>query len=173
MKQLITFLSLLIFAISCNSAPDKALIETLASIDKFSESVSRHESSYLSYPRWKAHIFEDFSNAKEIVSKEPINRYSVKNFRAIDGQCFPHNYYIYIGKDTAVDIAKLAGYHSALLEYMNQLNKKLSVKEEFEENRALFKSEKKYNASIALIDESIKESIRKVLFACNKLDEFK
>lgn len=173
MKRLITILSILILAVSCNSsAPDKALVETLSSIDESGDSGSRFESGYLSYPKWKTHIFKDFDKAKEIVSEEPLNKYSVANFSAIDGQCYPHNY-IFLGKDTAVGIAKLAGLHNVLLKYMDQLNEKVSVKEGLEENRALFKSQKKYDASIALVDKSIKESIERVLFACEQLNEFK
>jgi|GEM_PF-4227834 hypothetical protein len=173
MKKILIIFSLALLAISCNSStPDKALVETLASIDESGESGSRFESGYLSYAKWKNHIFEDFGKAKAIVSEEPINKYSVGNFSAIDGQCYPHNY-IFLGKDTAVGVAKLAGLHSVLLKYMDQLNEKLLVKEGLEENRELFKSEKKYDASIALVDKSIKESIDRVLFACDKLNEFK
>jgi len=173
MKKILIIFSLALLAISCNSStPDKALVETLASIDESGESGSRFESGYLSYAKWKNHIFEDFGKAKAIVSEEPINKYSIGNFSAIDGQCYPHNY-IFLGKDTAVGVAKLAGLHSVLLKYMDQLNEKLLVKEGLEENRELFKSEKKYDASIALVDKSIKESIDRVLFACDKLNEFK
>lgn len=173
MKRLIIILAIIGLATSCNSsAPDKALIETLASIDEFQTSGSRYESGYLSYARWKSHIFEDFDNALAIVSEDPINMYSVANFSPIDGRCNPHNY-IMLGKDTAISIAKLCGLHDVLIQYMEQLNEKLEVKNGLQENQALFKSEKKYNASIALVNNSIKESIDKVLFACDKLNEFK
>ncbi len=170
MRRTILFLSaILVIAASCNpSKPDRSICKKLEKIDKLAKYDHRPESDSLSFEQWKENIIMDFHDVYEIVSASPINTQRVKTFEARDGRVYPLDWMIQ-EKEVVNNIAHLVGLHDLLLQYLSQLKDKLILKEEVKNNREAYQTEDKYNATLSLVDESIKASAEKVIFANSKL----
>ena len=169
-KQIYYILAIIIFG-ACNS-PNKTLFDALVAIDEMDELVSRQESNYLSFNKWKYHIYNDFDKALSIISEDPIDFLKISYYEPHDIPCYPHNYFT-LRTDTMRDIAKLATLHDLLIKSFKQIKAKIEIKEELQANRDKFKSVKKYDDSIALVDNSINESVQTIYYYIEILNDYK